>query len=130
VKVTSRARSLLNPCSSKACARALRNLAKHSDDRDKPGPGPLAPAGYLVLDGFASAEQVAALRQRAEQLVGAFDAASVASVFSTKNQARLLVLSRSWLAQRCMVLETAALLAHKPTAHSRVVIVHDTSFKA
>jgi len=48
-----------------------------------------------VLDGFASAEQVAALRQRAEQLVGAFDAASVASVFSTKNQARLLVLSRT-----------------------------------
>ena len=44
--------------------------------------------GYLVVEDFASAAEVASLRQRAEQLVDAFDAASVASVFSTRNQAR------------------------------------------
>ncbi|KAK9831483.1 hypothetical protein WJX81_000800 [Elliptochloris bilobata] len=42
--------------------------------------------GYLVVEDFASAAEVAALRQRAEQLVDGFDATSVASVFSTKNQ--------------------------------------------
>ena len=48
-------------------------------------------AGYLVVEDFASAAEVAALRQRAEQLVNGFDAASVASVFSTKNQVRQLL---------------------------------------
>ena len=49
--------------------------------------------GYLVVEDFASATEVAALRQRAEQLVDNFDAASVASVFSTKNQVGWLLLS-------------------------------------
>ena len=41
-----------------------------------------------MVEDFASAAEVAALRHRAEQLVDGFDAASVASVFSTRNQVR------------------------------------------
>ena len=41
--------------------------------------------GYLVLEGFASAEEVAALRRRAGELVEAFEP-EAHSVFSTKNQ--------------------------------------------
>ena len=44
-----------------------------------------------MVEDFASAAEVAALRQRAEQLVEEFDAASVACVFSTRNQVRQLL---------------------------------------
>ena len=43
------------------------------------------PAGFLVLPGFASASEVAALRKRAGELVEAFDPQTI-SVFTTKNQ--------------------------------------------
>ena len=45
-------------------------------------------AGYLVLEGFATAEEVAALKQRATQLVTGFRPEEhPQSVFSTRNQA-------------------------------------------
>ncbi len=44
--------------------------------------------GYLVLPGFKTAAAVAALRQRAGQIVEAFDPASHRSVFSTDDAAR------------------------------------------
>lgn len=44
--------------------------------------------GFLVLPGFRSADQVQALRARAEAIVEAFDPASHRSVFSTQDQAR------------------------------------------
>jgi phytanoyl-CoA hydroxylase len=44
--------------------------------------------GYLVLPGFKSADEVAALRQRAQQIVEAFDADSHHAIFSTSDQAR------------------------------------------
>jgi phytanoyl-CoA hydroxylase len=44
--------------------------------------------GYLVLPGFKTAAEVAALRQRAGQIVDAFDADSHRAVFSTTDQAR------------------------------------------
>lgn len=42
-------------------------------------------AGYLVLDDFASADEVAQLKARAEKIIEDFDASSP-SVFSTVNQ--------------------------------------------
>jgi phytanoyl-CoA hydroxylase len=44
--------------------------------------------GYLVLPGFKSPAEVAALRTRAEAIVEAFDARAHRSVFSTRDQAR------------------------------------------
>lgn len=44
--------------------------------------------GYLVLEGFVSPAQCAALRQRAQELVEGFDARSHRSVFTTDEQAR------------------------------------------
>ncbi len=44
--------------------------------------------GYLVLPGFRLADQIAALRQRALQIVEAFDADRHHTVFSTQDQAR------------------------------------------
>ena len=44
--------------------------------------------GYLVLPGFKSAADVAALRTRAEQIVEAFDPGDRRTVFSTTDQAR------------------------------------------
>lgn len=43
--------------------------------------------GYLVLPGFKSAAQIAAVRARADAIVAAFDAEGQRSVFSTRNQA-------------------------------------------
>jgi phytanoyl-CoA hydroxylase len=45
--------------------------------------------GYLVLDGFADADECDRLRARAEQLVQEFDPAEVISIFSTHEQSRL-----------------------------------------
>ena len=42
--------------------------------------------GYLVLEGFATAAQCASLRQRANEIVAAFDPAEVVSVFSTNER--------------------------------------------
>jgi phytanoyl-CoA hydroxylase len=44
--------------------------------------------GYLVLPGFKTSAAVAALRQRALQIVDAFDAHSHRAIFSTSDQAR------------------------------------------
>jgi len=44
--------------------------------------------GYLVLPGFKTADEVAALRERALQIVDAFDADSHHAIFSTSDQAR------------------------------------------
>ena len=44
--------------------------------------------GYLVLPGFKSAPELAALRARAAQIVEAFDAGAHRSIFSTTDQAR------------------------------------------
>jgi len=75
-------------------------LAKHCDRR-APGGGwhhgqMLTPAqqalyqadGFLVLPGFKPADQLAALRERALQIVDAFDADSHRAIFSTSEQAR------------------------------------------
>jgi len=75
-------------------------LAKHCDRR-APGCGwhhraMLTPAqqalyqadGFLVLPGFKPADQIAALRERALQIVDAFDADSHRAIFSTSEQAR------------------------------------------
>ena len=45
--------------------------------------------GYLVLDGFADADECDRLRARAEELVQEFDPAEVVSIFSTHEQSRL-----------------------------------------
>lgn len=45
--------------------------------------------GYLVLPGFKPPEEIAALRQRAHELVQACDEQAPPSVFSTRDQARL-----------------------------------------
>ena len=44
--------------------------------------------GYLVLPGFKSANEIAALRQRAGQIVERFDADRHRAIFSTQDQAR------------------------------------------
>jgi phytanoyl-CoA hydroxylase len=44
--------------------------------------------GYLVLPGFRSAAAVAALRQRAQEIVGAFEPRGQGSVFTTRDQSR------------------------------------------
>ena len=44
--------------------------------------------GYLVLPGFKTAPEVASLRERAAQIVEAFDADAHRSIFSTTDQAR------------------------------------------
>jgi phytanoyl-CoA hydroxylase len=44
--------------------------------------------GFLVLEDFVSREACAALRRRADELVAAFDPASVRSTFSTREQTR------------------------------------------
>ena len=43
--------------------------------------------GYLVLPGFKSAEEIAAIRERAAQIVDAFDPGQGSSIFTTQNQA-------------------------------------------
>ncbi|OYU41525.1 MAG: phytanoyl-CoA dioxygenase, partial [Burkholderiales bacterium PBB4] len=44
--------------------------------------------GFLVLPGFKPLDQIAALRERALQIVEAFDAGSHQAIFSTSDQAR------------------------------------------
>lgn len=44
--------------------------------------------GYLVLDGFKSGAQIATLRQRAAEIVDAFDPAAGASIFTTREDRR------------------------------------------
>jgi phytanoyl-CoA hydroxylase len=56
----------------------LEETQKHAYQRD----------GFLVLPRFCAAEECAALRRRALELVAAFDPGSVISVFSTKEQTR------------------------------------------
>jgi phytanoyl-CoA hydroxylase len=59
-----------------------------------PADGRLTPAmkdayerdGFLVLEGFADEEAIAALRRRIDELVEAFDADSVRTIFSTDRQ--------------------------------------------
>jgi phytanoyl-CoA hydroxylase len=43
--------------------------------------------GYIVLPGFKSAAEIAALRERAAQIVDAFDPGQGSSIFTTQNQA-------------------------------------------
>jgi phytanoyl-CoA hydroxylase len=45
--------------------------------------------GFVVLPGFASADETAALRRRASELVGAFEPTPMPSVFSSRDGARL-----------------------------------------
>ena len=56
-------------------------------DRSRPARCPRL-QGYLVLEGFASAEEVAALNRRAAELVAEVQPAESQSIFSTRNQAR------------------------------------------
>ena len=44
--------------------------------------------GYLVLPGFKSLEEIAALRARAEQIVNEFDPGVSQSIFTTRDQAK------------------------------------------
>lgn len=63
--------------------------------------------GFLVLPNFADAQEVASLRTRAAELVGAFDPKSI-SVFSTTNQVSLIAShqvaksSCDWCASRAL----------------------------
>jgi phytanoyl-CoA hydroxylase len=43
--------------------------------------------GFIVLEGFKPASEIAALRQRARQIVDAFDPGAVAPIFTTRDQA-------------------------------------------
>jgi phytanoyl-CoA hydroxylase len=43
--------------------------------------------GYLVLPGFKSAQEIAAVRERAAQIVDAFDPGQGSGIFTTQNQA-------------------------------------------
>ncbi|WP_426173903.1 phytanoyl-CoA dioxygenase family protein [Massilia sp. TWR1-2-2] len=43
--------------------------------------------GYIVLPGFKSAQEIAALRERAAQIVDAFDPGQGSGIFTTQNQA-------------------------------------------
>ncbi len=61
---------------------AICNLHRHLHDPNR------CTAGYLVLDDFASADEVAQLKARAEKIIEHFDASSP-SVFSTVNQASI-----------------------------------------
>ncbi|HET7112704.1 MAG TPA: phytanoyl-CoA dioxygenase family protein [Pyrinomonadaceae bacterium] len=45
--------------------------------------------GFLVVEGFADARECDALRERAEQLVQAFEPAAIVSIFSTHEQSRV-----------------------------------------
>ncbi|XP_062111127.1 phytanoyl-CoA dioxygenase [Humulus lupulus] len=45
--------------------------------------------GYIVMESFASAEEVESLRKRMEHLLNQFDYSTTASIFSTKNQQQL-----------------------------------------
>ncbi|KAF7808737.1 phytanoyl-CoA dioxygenase [Senna tora] len=45
--------------------------------------------GYLVIESFASSEEIDAMMKRMEQLLDDFDSSSTASIFSTKNQQKL-----------------------------------------
>ncbi|XP_010093365.2 phytanoyl-CoA dioxygenase [Morus notabilis] len=42
--------------------------------------------GYIVMESFASGEEIERMRKRMEQLLDEFDCSSTASIFSTKNQ--------------------------------------------
>jgi phytanoyl-CoA hydroxylase len=42
--------------------------------------------GYIVMESFASAEEIESMRKRMEQLLDEFDYSAKASIFSTKNQ--------------------------------------------
>jgi phytanoyl-CoA hydroxylase len=44
--------------------------------------------GYLVIPDFKSADEIARLRQRAEEIVDAFDPAESRTIFTTRDQAR------------------------------------------
>lgn len=46
--------------------------------------------GYLVLDSFAAPDEVKSLRLKMEQLLDQFDSSTRASIFSTKNQVKIL----------------------------------------
>jgi phytanoyl-CoA hydroxylase len=46
--------------------------------------------GYLSLPHFKTAEEIAALRQRAQQLIDAFDPASSKTIFTTNDQVRMV----------------------------------------
>lgn len=43
-------------------------------------------AGYIVMESFASGEEIESMRKRMEQLLDEFDYSANASIFSTKNQ--------------------------------------------
>ncbi|KAL6189973.1 hypothetical protein ACLB2K_036374 [Fragaria x ananassa] len=45
--------------------------------------------GYLVLESFATLEEIEAMRTRMDQLLHDFDCSAAASIFSTKNQQQL-----------------------------------------
>ncbi len=45
--------------------------------------------GYLVIENFATSEECEQLKQRAEELVAAFDPQGVISIFTTKDQTRI-----------------------------------------
>jgi len=60
-------------------SRFLSAQQRHAWERD----------GYLVLPGFKSAADIGALRARAQEIVQAFEPEGGASVFSTRDQARL-----------------------------------------
>ncbi|PON78786.1 Phytanoyl-CoA dioxygenase [Parasponia andersonii] len=45
--------------------------------------------GYIVMESFASGEEIENLRKRMEELLNQFDYSTTASIFSTKNQQKL-----------------------------------------
>ena len=55
--------------------------------------------GFIVLESFASPEEVDSLKKRMDQLLDEFDFSTTASIFSTKNQ----VLNQSSLSNTPLV---------------------------
>ena len=49
--------------------------------------------GFVVLPDFKSAAEIEMLRERAEQIVDAFDPTTTRSVFSTRDEKRATIIS-------------------------------------
>ncbi|KAE8719270.1 Phytanoyl-CoA dioxygenase [Hibiscus syriacus] len=45
--------------------------------------------GFIVIESFASTEEIEAMRKRMDELLQDFDPTTTASIFSTKNQLKL-----------------------------------------
>lgn len=78
--------TVCHSCFVNACI-VIDAVAPHQFCEDHKTPKASA-AGYLVLEDFAAADEVAKLKERAEQIIEGYDASNP-SVFSTVNQVEI-----------------------------------------